>query len=189
MAFDEGQGDSAKATGAGLGGVSGRPARLLSLKGALPGPKWTTGEFGSALSFDGENDYVQTDFPGIGGDAARTVAVWVKVAHDFEPKNGYAIICWGSTQALTEGWQISINPKEDQGPLGRLRVARIGGPIIGTTDLRDDRWHHIAVVFYGGGQDGPSTQVLIYVDGEIDQTCARAWSTSARIPRAPPLAK
>jgi hypothetical protein len=58
------------------------------------GPRWTTGQFGSALSFDGIDDYVQTDFAGIGGSAARTVAFWAKVPRDFEPKNGYAMICW-----------------------------------------------------------------------------------------------
>jgi hypothetical protein len=69
-----------------------------------------------------------------------------------------------------EGWQISVNPKEEQGPLGRLRVARIGGPIIGSTDLRDDHWHHVAVVFYGGEEPSRATQVLIYVDGELEPT-------------------
>lgn len=169
-AFDENEGELTKSTSAGLDS-SDQPARLLTLDNASPGPQWTNGQFGSALSFDGEDDYVQTDFPGIGGSAARTVAFWVKVPRDFQPKNSYAIICWGSAQELTEGWQISINPKEDEGPLGRLRVARIGGPVIGSTDLRDDRWHHVAVVFYGGRNETvPSTQVLMYIDGELERT-------------------
>jgi hypothetical protein len=146
------------------------PARLSSLDDAPGGPTWTTGQFGAALSFDGVDDFVQTDFAGIGGSAARTVAFWVKVPRSFEPKHGYAMVCWGSTDDLTEGWQVSVNPKEDQGPMGRLRVARIGGPIIGSTDLRDDRWHHVAIVFYGDQHRDETTQVLMYVDGELELT-------------------
>ena len=170
--LDEGAGATSQAMSAGLQGTNS-PARLLSLAGASPGPQWTTGQFGAALAFDGEDDYVQTDFPGIAGAAQRTVAFWAKVPRNIQPQNGYAMVSWGSTQALTEGWQISINPKEDEGPLGRVRVARIGGPIIGTTDLRDDRWHHLAVVFYGGAQLAPSTQVLIYVDGDLENTARK----------------
>jgi len=171
-AFDEGEGDSTLAVSAGLPGTSSA-ARLLSLDGASGGPHWTHGQFGAALAFDGEDDYVQTDFPGVGGARQRTVAFWAKVPRDLQPKNGYAMVSWGSTQQLTEGWQISVNPKEEEGPLGRVRVARIGGPIIGSTDLRDDRWHHLAVVFYGGEQPAPSTQVLIYVDGELETTARK----------------
>ncbi|HET6409513.1 MAG TPA: LamG-like jellyroll fold domain-containing protein, partial [Chthoniobacteraceae bacterium] len=167
--LDENEGEETHSTGAGMDGVS-KPAKLLSLEGASRGPQWTNGQFGSALSFDGKDDYVQTDFSGISGSAARTVAFWIKVPRDFEPKNGYAIVCWGSTKELTEGWQISVNPKEDQAPLGCLRVARIGGPILGTTDLRDDRWHHVAVVLYGSEHASVSTQVLIYIDGNLERT-------------------
>ena len=45
------------------------------------GPTWTTGKIGGALSFDGENDYV--DVPSIqsvnGGGV--TFAVWIKPTH------------------------------------------------------------------------------------------------------------
>jgi hypothetical protein len=181
-AFDDAEGETAQTSGAGFHETF-QPARLLSIDGTSRGPKWTAGQFGSALSFDGEDDYVQTDFPGIGGNAARTVAFWVKVPREFRPQNGYAMVCWGSTQELTEGWQISINPKEDQGPLGRLRVARMGGPIIGSTDLRDDRWHHVAVVFYGSEQPSRATQVLIYLDGQLEPTVRKGmlnvWTTIA----------
>ena len=167
--FDESEGEAAHSETVRLD-TTNRPARLLSLDGASDGPQWTTGQFGSALSFDGEDDYVQTDFAGIAGSAARTVAFWIKVPRDFQPRNSYAMVCWGSARELTEGWQISINPRPDEGPVGGVRVARIGGPIIGNTDLRDDRWHHLAVVFYGGEQPAPSTQVLIYLDGQLERT-------------------
>lgn len=166
-AFDENTGEATEARTVGLGPVE-PSAKLTTLNAASTGPQWTTGQFGSALSFDGDDDYVQTEFPGISGDAPRTVAFWVKVPTDFRVKNGYALVCWGSTVEEGEAWQISVNPKAEVGEIGRLRVGRIGEPIIGTTDLRDDRWHHVAVVFYGG--DRADTQVLIYIDGQLERS-------------------
>lgn len=167
--FDENAGQVTEARSAGLGAIE-PSAQLTALNNVSAGPQWTTGQFGSALSFDGDDDYVQTNFPGISGDAPRTVAFWVKVPTDFRVKNGYALVCWGSTVEEGEAWQISVNPKAEIGELGRLRVGRIGEPIIGTTDLRDDRWHHVAVVFYGGDRADSSTQVLIYVDGQLERS-------------------
>jgi hypothetical protein len=167
--FDENAGQTIDARTAGLGRIDAS-AQLTALNNAPDGPLWTTGQFGTALSFDGEDDYVQTEFPGISGDAPRTVAFWVKVPTDFRIKNGYALVSWGSVVEEGEAWQISVNPKAETGELGRLRVGRIGEPIIGTTDLRDDRWHHVAVVFYGGDHPDAATQVLMYVDGQLERT-------------------
>ena len=167
--FDENDGQTTEARSAGLGAIDAS-AKLTALDRESSGPQWTTGQFGSALSFDGEDDYVQTNFPGISGDAPRTVAFWVKVPTDFQIKNGYALVCWGSTVEEGEAWQISINPKAEIGEIGRLRIGRIGEPIIGATDLRDDRWHHVAVVFYGGDHADGATQVLIYIDGQLERS-------------------
>jgi len=169
-AFDEGKGtETATRVGGSLG--SNAPAQLRTLDGQSPGATWTEGQFGGALSFDGEDDYVQTEYAGISGSAPRTVAFWVKVPRTLERKNSYALVCWGSTEEAEEAWQISVNPRPEEGIIGGLRVARIGGPIVGSTDLRDDRWHHIAVVFYGSERrQQHSTQVLIYIDGELENT-------------------
>jgi hypothetical protein len=168
-AFDENAGQTTHARSAGLGPIEPN-SELTTLLGNSAGPQWTTGQFGAALYFDGEDDYVQTEFPGISVDAPRTVAFWVKVPTDFRIKNGYALVSWGSTVEEGEAWQISVNPKAEVGELGRLRVGRIGEPIIGSTDLRDDRWHHVAVVFYGGDHPDAATQVLMYVDGQLERT-------------------
>jgi len=168
-AFDENGGILTRTNGSGLTSTH-LPARLSTLQPGSAGPQWTTGQFGSALQFDGEDDYVQTEFPGISGDTPRTVAFWVKVPRDFNVKNGYSLVSWGSADEEGEALQISINPKIDAGPLGRLRVGRIGAPIIGTTDLRDDRWHHVAVILYGAETPQRSTQVMLYLDGELEPT-------------------
>jgi hypothetical protein len=70
--FDETKGDIAKDSSG-----FGRHARLVN------GPTWQEGRFGSALSFDGKDDYVSTALTssqlGIGSNSPRTVAAWVFV--------------------------------------------------------------------------------------------------------------
>ena len=48
---------------------------------------------GSAVEFSGENSWIQTDFPGIGGANPRTVAFWVKTT----ATNTHGIVGWGSS--------------------------------------------------------------------------------------------
>jgi hypothetical protein len=39
---------------------------------------------------------------------------------------------------------------------------------MGTTPLRDGRWHHVAVIFLPGEAPGPAIQVKQYVDGRLE---------------------
>jgi len=141
-------------------------AKLKSIDGDKTPPKWVDGKFGKAVKFNGSTNFVQTDFPGIGGANSRTVCFWVKA--DKMKHNGYAIITWGSFEKFGATWQISLNPNEADGPLGRIRCGTHRGQVIGTKDLRDDKWHHVAVVMYGGPNADVSTHILIYVDGELE---------------------
>jgi hypothetical protein len=48
------------------------------------------------------------------------------------------------------------------------------GYVVGTTDLRDDRWHHCAVVMYGGHRPDSATHILLYLDGELEPAARKA---------------
>ena len=53
----------------------------------------------NALNFDGINDYVQTTFAGISGNAPRTVEAWIRTTANCDPNNGGAenvILDWGN---------------------------------------------------------------------------------------------
>lgn len=143
-------------------------------KGRLPSP--VPGVFGSALSFDGKGGYAESAFPGIGGQEPRTVSFWVKVPQNFNVREGFGIVSWGqfSNQDFGGVWQVSINPIEEEGPVGRLRVGAHGGQIVGATDLRDGQWHHIAVVLYPASQPDVGKHALIYLDGELEPISRRA---------------
>jgi hypothetical protein len=137
------------------------------------GPVYQSGKFGKGLYFNGTDAYVETGFPGIGGNAPRTVAFWAKVPEGDILHRGYAMICWGLMQPGA-AWQISANPEPREGPLGRIRIGTKIGMVIGTQDLRDSRWHHIAIVMYGGDQADTSTHILIYVDGRLEKTSRKS---------------
>lgn len=155
-------------------GMNGQFAKgwLKSLN-AGEGPVYQNGQYGQALYFNGQDAYVETDFSGIGGSAPRTVAFWVKVPEDFNIHNGYGILGWGR-MSKGAAWQISPNPAAEDGPLGRIRIGTYEAPVIGTTDLRDNRWHHVAVVMYGGDSVNAATHILLYVDGQLEPTSIKS---------------
>ncbi|BCX50018.1 hypothetical protein HAHE_39260 [Haloferula helveola] len=138
-------------------------------------PEWVDGVFGEALALDGKGGYLESGFRGIGGADPRTVCFWVKVPEDFSIKQGFGIVSWGHwrSEGWGEVWQISVNPLEEEGLVGGLRVGLHGGQIVGATDLRDGEWHHVAVVLYEGSQPDVGTHVVVYIDGELESLSSR----------------
>ncbi|WDE98969.1 FecR domain-containing protein [Lentisphaera profundi] len=147
------------------------PGELKAINNGT-GPIYENGQFGKALFYNGKDAYVETSFKGISGNKPRTVAFWTKVPEDFTSRNGYGMISWGLHQKGA-AWQISPNPAKKEGQIGRIRIGTMEAPVVGTTDLRDRRWHHIAVVMYGGEAD-TSTHILLYVDGKLENTSHKA---------------
>jgi hypothetical protein len=139
------------------------------------GTQWIRGPFGHAMSLDGRSGYAETPFPGIAGNAARTVALWVRVPKNFDPNQGHGIVSWGTLQR-GGAWQLSANGIAADGPLGRLRVGTYQtGAMVGTTDLRDGNWHHVAVVMYGGARPTEAVKnMLFYVDGRPEPIARRS---------------
>lgn len=151
---------------------------FLELLAERPGrlPVRQPAVFGGGLEFDGAGAYAESEFRGIGGKAPRTVCFWLRVPVDFNPAEGYGILSWGRFESNNPGgtWQVSVNPEAQDGPLGRLRVGAHRGQVVGSTDLRDGRWHHIAVVMYPGSNPDVGKHVLLYVDGVLDEVSRRA---------------
>jgi hypothetical protein len=168
--FDQ-AGDLAECGGSGINGQF-YPGELRAFDGG-EGPVQAPGQFGDALYFNGSDAYVATRFPGIGENHPRTIAFWAKVPADFSIHEGYAMMGWGLFEPEA-AWQISPNPTIEDGPLGRLRIGTHAASIIGSTDLRDGRWHHIAIVMYGGDEADLSTHVLLYIDGQLEKTSLKS---------------
>ena len=172
--FDEMEGETVHSTGRGFD-TADATGQLV----AAPGtgslkPRWEKGISGSALRFNGQGDHVRTGFSGLGGSEPRTVCCWVRVPSDLKLSEGYALIGWGAHLSPGDTWQMSVNPQADEGPLGRLRMGTNKGQVIGTTDLRDDTWHHVAAVLFEGRPANVATHILLYVDGKLESAAAKS---------------
>lgn len=146
--------------------------RAFDVDGRMP--EWIEGPFGGALSFDGRGQALETFHDGPAGDAARTIAFWVRVPEDFDPGQGFGIISWGKLPDAGMAWQISAHPYEEEARTGRLRVGIGYSEVVGVTDLRDGNWHHCAVVMYRDKRRPDRFPVLLYVDGKMEAALNKA---------------
>lgn len=111
-----------------------------------PSSSWTEGRAGNALLFDGLARWVELDplyVPPLGGED-RTVSCWIKTT------TGGIITVWGDPKGMRyKKWHWRID--DSHGGTGVMRLQVQGAFVMGSTDLRDYAWHHIAVVYKNGG--------------------------------------
>lgn len=166
--FDETAGGFAgRYTGAGARNL---PAQL---QGADSDPLHavTAGQWRQALKFDGQLQ-AQTSFPGISDLSPHTVSFWVRVPEDAPLSDAYAMVAWrsGTAKLAYRPVHISWNRNPNEGALGALRTDFSGGHALGTTSLRDGRWHHVAVVITPSDDSAIPVQVKQYVDGRLESS-------------------
>ena len=153
---------------------SGKPfaAADFQLKDASPAAIVTShgpGHWQHALQFDGHL-YARAALPDISENTPHTVVFWVKVPRDANLSNAYAMVAWGvnSKNFGSHPVHIGWNRNPNQGMIGALRTDYGGGFALGSTQLRDGHWHHIAVVLIPGEDANTSMQVKQYVDGRLE---------------------
>jgi ferric-dicitrate binding protein FerR (iron transport regulator) len=122
-----------------------------------------------ALRFDGElfararmGDRIQ-NFP-------RTIAFWVKVPENAPLSRAYSMVAWrGDDQRLaSRPVHIGWNRHPAEGPLGAIRTDFSGGHAMGSTPLRDGRWHHVAIILLDSDDPAMPVHVKQYVDGRLE---------------------
>lgn len=124
---------------------------------------------GTVLNFDGMDDYIQLDKVLTIGTSSNTVELWVKV-----PKvNTQGLITSERVGNILGNFDSSPNANWEIHNAGNIRVFWNGGQIDkkGTTDLRDDEWHHLA--FVRNKEEG---KFVVYIDGEIELEHSSAGS-------------
>ncbi|MBN2180612.1 MAG: LamG domain-containing protein, partial [Sedimentisphaerales bacterium] len=120
------------------------------------GPLWTDGRIGSALDFDGTDDYIDCGNPeSLNITEAITVALWVNTD----------TVAGGAHRSYLIKGDTSYALKQNSG--GRIEFfVYIGGwqavTFPGSTSF-NNVWHHLA-----GTYDG--SQIKLYVDGELRDT-------------------
>jgi len=126
------------------------------------------GQTTAALSFNGISSVLDTAYEGIGGNNARTIALWVKLTDPDPPSKAMSLVTYGARNANGRKWHFLINSGSNSGRVpGAVRTEAQGGNQTGSTDLSDGMWHHVASVFPGGA-GGDNADVLHYVDGMLE---------------------
>lgn len=127
---------------------------------------WVAGKIGNALSFDGVNEeVVATGYKGILGTNPRTITAWIKADSTVADK---VIAYWGTNSS---GQKNSFRVQDDHGTANTIRFEVNSGYVVGSTDVLDDAWHHVAVTW----EDDGTPNVLdanLYVDGVLEAQSA-----------------
>lgn len=127
------------------------------------------GKFGNALSSTGRGGYMTTDWPGIKGNAPRTVAYWLKLPPS--EKYLHPIVGWGERsdrRSRVTGEFLSIVKTTPGGAVVNLSLGAY--ELNGTTFIDDGQWHHIAHVYTGKANADGTPEIYSYIDGELEQT-------------------
>ncbi len=140
----------------------------------------TSSPHGRALAFDGRLQ-ASGRVPGISGPTPRTVAFWVKVPKD--AATDAWMVSWNTAvkKLNSRPVQISWNRRPGEGSFGALRTDFGGGYAIGAQDLRDGRWHHVAVCFTPGDTPEEPVQVKQYIDGRLESSTITLTPGTARL--------
>jgi ferric-dicitrate binding protein FerR (iron transport regulator) len=134
-------------------------------------PYRESGRWSNALRLDGRTT-AQAACPGISAETPRTIAFWAKVPADAQLADAGSAVGWiskGGGKLGAHSVQIGWNASPSQGPVGALRTECGRAPNIAATNLRDGRWHHVAVVFVPNERGGGKLHVKQYVDGRLEQ--------------------
>jgi len=100
-----------------------------------------------------ENSYIEIkEYKGVSGNQNRTIDAWVKTTLP----NGE--ICGWGRDVSGEKWTFRTHSN------GNLRVEVNGGYIIGSSNILDGKWHHVACVLEGNNV----TDIRLYVDGQLE---------------------
>lgn len=140
--------------------------------------KWAGGVNGKALRFDGVDDYVAVNqYKGVSGYSARTAAAWIKA----EPRDDSVpmiFIDWGTEQSVGN-WYLGL--KRTYGDGGAYFGVGVAGNVckIGTTNVMDGRWHHVAAVL-PQKIDPKISDVCLFVDGKLEET-KELWDSTLTI--------
>jgi len=137
--------------------------------GSFVGATWTTTGLApiegttAAVLFNSTNaDRIETSYPGVLGQAARSVAAWVRVDPAF--KNNGCIVGWG-TNVTNQRYSFRLNTNASNGALNALRLEIQNSRSVATTPLNDGQWHHVAVTHDAGAL---ISAVTFYLDGKVD---------------------
>lgn len=120
----------------------------------------TYGKYLNALLFDGSNDYVDAgNDESLNITNAITIEAWIKATGI----DTYDVVLGKTTSGGDNGYDLILSS-------GKIRLElNTGVDVTGTTDLRDNIWHHVVGSYNG-------TVSAVYVDGVLEKELTQTWT-------------
>jgi hypothetical protein len=127
------------------------------------GPQWVDGYDGSALKFDGINDYVNLGTPSeLYLPQNYTYTAWFKVGKDINGDSGpQYLLCIGSRSDLVFGVEDGVGTNGDLSLHYYDTAPGFHAVSVGQTVWSSDQWHMVA------GTKDSATGHKIYLDGQL----------------------
>ena len=154
-AFEDGAGTSAKDSSS-----SGNDGTLKNMEDS----DWVNGKVGLALEFDGNDEYLDTPYEGIGGSTDRTITAWIKFNGSSVATGNSAVLGYGDSNGSGKKWHIRLNTDSVDGQVGAIRTEIGGGYMVGSTVISDGEWHFVTSIFSGTN----ATDIEHYIDGKLE---------------------
>lgn len=105
-----------------------------------------------SLKFESANFIESNSYKGVGGTTNRTMEAWIKTT-----TIGGEILSWGNN-ATSEKWNWRTTNN------GYQRIEINGAGVVGSTNIADGNWHHVAAILTGSRL----SDIEFYVDGVLD---------------------
>ncbi len=160
--FDEGAGDIAGAVS-----NSANESEIHLGKSSALHSHWTRGRWGGALQLDGE-PAVSAKLSEAAGRGARSVACWVRLPAESSVSGEQSFLAFPVSRPPQSWAEFSWNSLPGEGVLGALRMQTRQGAAVGTTSLRDGKWHHLAAIFGQPAKKANKAHTKLYVDGRLE---------------------
>ncbi len=96
-------------------------------------------------------------------DAPHTLGLWVKLSASLGEQHEETILTYGKGE---DAWVLGCNLDPSRGQKGGLLLKCGEGILVGSTDLADGNWHHIAYRYLGG--EDLVSHIHLFVDGKIE---------------------
>jgi ferric-dicitrate binding protein FerR (iron transport regulator) len=131
------------------------------------------GRFGQAFQMSATSHGALELNDELRGAPVQTVAFWLKVPLDAGLSESRPIVSWSRAEPIAARVAMGWNGLPGQGPLGALRTSVGRAFTVGETSVRDEQWHHVAVIFTPARRHPEKLQVRQYVDGRLDGVSMR----------------
>jgi hypothetical protein len=128
----------------------------------MGGPVWLGGEYGSGLSFDGVNDYVDLgNPPTLQLTRSMTISAWINSAAF--PIDDAAIVSKRTSGEI--GYQLDTTVDNGTRTIGFKLTSSSGAQMFryGATTLQINQWYHVAGVY-----DAAAQTLTVYLNGQVD---------------------